>query len=145
MCLFDILIAKFNRVKTLGKELIHTKRTAKENLVIGVCLAYGLCISIFTVIRFISQDWLIGAVDTVLVLFSFYVGYHVYVTRQTFMACHAMAVISILGTLASIVIKGSVQVYWVYPTAILVYYLIPPKAASYFCLVFFVVGFCLLK
>ncbi|WP_154223142.1 diguanylate cyclase [Marinicella rhabdoformis] len=120
----------------MDKDLIHTKRTAKENLVIGVCAAYGICISFFAIIRFISQDWVIGTVDSILVLFSFYVGYHVYSTRQTLMASHAMAVIAVLGTLASIVLKGSVQIYWVYPTAILVYYLIPPKTASYFSLVF---------
>lgn len=120
----------------MNKDLIHTKRSAKENLVIGVCLAYGLCISVFAVIRFLSADWVIGIVDSILVLFSFYVGYHVYSTRQTFMASHAMAVIAVLGTLASIVIKGSVQVYWAYPTAILIYYLIPPHTATYFCLFF---------
>ncbi len=121
----------------IGGQLIHTKRSAKEKLVIAISVSYGLCVGIFAIMRFINRDWLIGLVDSIAVIFALYVGYYVYKTRQTRFASYAMATVTLLGTVVSIGIKGSTQVFWVYPSVILIYYLIPPKSAVAFSASFF--------
>lgn len=110
--------------------IVYAKRTDKETMVMGVCAAYALIVAAFAVIRMVNQDWMLAAVDGVLVGFAVYIGLHVKNTRQTYGATHALSIIALLGVVASVYIKGFVQVYWIYPAVILFYYLIAPRTAT---------------
>ncbi len=95
----------------------------------GLSLTYAICVGIFSAIRFISNDMVIAALDAVLALFGLYVFAYVYKTRATDFPALAIAVISVVGTIATIILKGPDQVYWAYPSVALVFYLLPTRQA----------------
>ncbi len=119
--------------------IVYAKRTDKENMVMGVCAAYALIVGVFAVIRLFNQEWLLAAVDGVLVGFASYIGLHVKNTRQTVVASHALAIITLLGATVSIYIKGPGQVVWMYPSIILVFYITAPRTAIVMSAVFMAV------
>lgn len=104
-------------------------RSEKEIIVMSLSLTYAVCVGIFAVIRFVNQEWLVGIMDTVLALFGVYIFYYVWRNRTPDFPAYAIAFVSVLGTIATIIIKGPVQVFWAYPSVALVFYLLPTRHA----------------
>lgn len=104
-------------------------RSEKEIIVMGLCITYALCVGIFAVIRLVNEEWLVGIMDAVLAAFGFYIFYHVWRTRNPDFASYAIAFVSVLGTIATIILKGPGQVFWAFPSVALVFYLLPTKHA----------------
>ncbi|MCX7553490.1 GGDEF domain-containing protein [Marinicella sp. S1101] len=90
-------------------------------------MTYAICVGLFAVIRFANDEWIVGVFDSILALFGLYVFFLVYKTRNADLPAYAIAIISIIGTIATIILKGTTQVYWAYPSVALVFYLLPPK------------------
>ncbi len=95
----------------------------------GLSITYAICVGIFAAIRLLNQDWMIGLLDVVLALFGLYVFVVVWQTRKTEFPALAMAIITVVGTIATIILKGPDQVYWAYPSVALVFYLLPTRQA----------------
>jgi diguanylate cyclase (GGDEF)-like protein len=106
-----------------------SKRSDREIIVMSLSLTYALCVSVFAAIRLINEDWVIGILDVILAAFGMYVFIHVWRTRNSQLPAYAIAVISVVGTLATLVLKGPEQIYWAYPSVALVFYLLPNKHA----------------
>ncbi len=104
-------------------------RSEKEIIVMGLSLTYAICVGIFAAIRLFNQDWVIGFLDVVLALFGLYVFVVVWRTRNTVFPAYAIAVISVVGTIATIILKGENQIFWAYPSVALMFYLLPTKQA----------------
>jgi len=111
-------------------------RREKEIIVMGLCLACAVCVGLFAAIRFFNQDWIVGTLDLVLASFSFYVFTVVFRTGNTEFPAFSMAVISVFGTIATIILEGDGQVFWAYPTVALMFYLLPAKQALIVWIVF---------
>lgn len=107
----------------------NTRRNEKEIILISLSLTYALCVSVFAVIRFFNQELVVAAFDAVLALFGLYVFAVVWRTRNVEMPSYAISVISVVGTMATIMLKGSGQIFWAFPSAALVFYLLPPRHA----------------
>lgn len=95
----------------------------------GLSLTYAICVGIFAAIRLLNQDWTIGLLDVILALFGLYVFLVVWRTGKTDFPALAMAIITVAGTIATIILKGPVQVYWAYPSVALMFYLLPTRQA----------------
>jgi len=95
----------------------------------GLSLTYAICVGLFSLIRYLSEDYVIAVLDLVLALFGLYVFFHVWRTRTTEFPGLAIAIISVAGTIATIILKGPDQVYWAYPSVALVFYLLPTRQA----------------
>ncbi len=95
----------------------------------GLSLTYAVCVGLFSLIRYFSEDYVIAVLDLVLALFGLYVFLHVLRTRTTEFPALAIAIISVAGTIATIILKGPDQVYWAYPSVALVFYLLPTRQA----------------
>ncbi len=106
-----------------------TRRDEKEVIVMSLSMTYAVGISIFALIRFASEEWVVGAVDAILALFGLYVFLLVWKTHSAELPAYAIAIISVIGTIATIILKGPNQIYWAYPSVALVFYLLLPKHA----------------
>lgn len=119
-------MSSHNKLTMQGK---LSNRSDQEIIVMSLSLAYALCVSVFAVIRLVNEDWLAAALDLLLAAFGMYVFIHVWRTRNSHLPAYAIAVISVLGTLATLALKGAEQIYWAYPSVALVFYLLPNKHA----------------
>jgi len=108
---------------------LNSNRSEKEVIIIGLSVTYSICVGIFAAIRFYNGEQVIGTLDLILALFGLYVFSYVWRTRTTTLPALAISIISVLGTVATIVLKGSDQVYWAYPSVALVFYLLPTRQA----------------
>ncbi len=106
-----------------------TVRSEKEIIVMGLSLTYAICVGIFAAIRLFNQEWVVGVLDVVLALFGLYVFVVVWQTRNTTFPAYAIAIISVVGTIATIILKGENQIFWAYPSVALMFYLLPTKQA----------------
>lgn len=104
-------------------------RSEKEIIVMGLSLTYAICVGIFAAIRLLNQDWVIGFLDVILTLFGLYVFVVVWHTRKTTFPAYAISVISMVGTIATIILKGENQIFWAFPSVALMFYLLPTKQA----------------
>ena len=104
-------------------------RSNKEIIVMSLSLTYALCVSVFAVIRLVNEEWLIGSLDAILASFGLYVFVYVWRTRKAHFPAYAIALIAVIGTVATLALKGPEQIYWAYPSVALVFYLLPNRHA----------------
>ncbi len=105
------------------------RRKEKEIIIMGLSISYALGVGLFAVIRYFNQEYVVAALDFVLASFGLYVFLYVFKTRSTDFPGLAIAIISVIGTIATIALMGHGQVYWAYPSAALVFYLLPTRQA----------------
>jgi len=108
---------------------LQAKRSDKEIIVMGLSLTYSSCVGVFAAIRFVNQDWGIGFLDAILASIGLSVFFYVWKVKNTYYPAYVIAFISVLGTIATLALKGPGQIYWAYPTVALVFYLLPNKHA----------------
>jgi len=83
----------------------------------------------FAVMRWLTKDWLIATIDTVIVLGFIFLGTYVYRTQRVRAANIAIALLCISGALATVYMRGIPQVYWIYPGIMATFYLLKPREA----------------
>jgi len=91
--------------------------------------AGGLGVLPFAILRFIQQQWLAAAIDTIIVVGFLVLGAYVYRTRRVRVASIAITVLCMGGVLTTVYVIGPRQIYWIFPALMAVFYLIPPKEA----------------
>lgn len=88
----------------------------------------------FAIIRYMSGDWLIAIIDTMIVGGFIMLGTFVYRTRRVRFASVAISVLSIIGVVASVHASGPNRILWVYPALMAVFYLTRPREAIFLML-----------
>lgn len=132
----------------INVKLIHaiSKRSTEE---IILMLLGGLSIpSIlpFGIIRMMQRNWALAAVDMAIVAGMIAVLTFVWVTRRVRLGSIVITIFYSIGMLASISVKGSSIVYWVYPTMIAAFFMLKAREAfvinmaSLFSLVVILIG-----
>lgn len=91
--------------------------------------AGALGVTPFAVIRYLSGDWLIAIIDTIIVAGFVVLGTFVYRTRRVRFASIAIAILAIIGVVASVYASGPNRVLWAYPALMAVFYLTKPREA----------------
>lgn len=106
-----------------------TKRTIQEIILLSLSAFAVLSVTPFVFLRYFNDDVAIAIVDLIIsvAMLSFFI--FVYTTRKVNVANFVLAILAAISVTASTYVKGVSQVYWVYPSIISAYYLMPPKPA----------------
>jgi diguanylate cyclase (GGDEF)-like protein len=83
----------------------------------------------FAVIRWLDGDWIIAAIDTLIIIGFVCLGTYVYRSRNVRVASIALSFLGVGGVLATVYARGPDQAYWAYPAAMLLFYLLRPREA----------------
>ncbi len=110
-------------------EMPENREGVTGHLPLILSAAGALGVAPFAVIRWLSGDWLIAAIDTVIVCSLVFLGTYVFRTRRVRGASIAIAVLSMAGTLLTVYLRGTQQVYWAFPALMASFYLLKPREA----------------
>ena len=105
------------------------KRTTSEIVMLCISALAIISITPFAILRLVEHDWIMAIVDTLIVtgLVAFFI--YVYTTRKVQAANLVMALFAATAIISSTYLKGTSQVYWMYPAMVAAYYLMPPISA----------------
>jgi len=96
-------------------------------LLLSAAGAFG--VAPFAVMRWMIGDWIIAIIDTFIVVGFIVLGTYVYRTRKVRGASIALAILCVAGALVTVYVRGTEQVYWVYPAIMASFYLLKPREA----------------
>ncbi len=114
----------------------ESKRKSVEHYLPLILSAAGaLGVLPFAVIRFMAGEWIVGIVDSVIILGFLVLGTFVYRTRNVRIASYAISVLCVGGVLTSVYVDGPQQILWAFPAIVAVFYLLRPNEAVAFALV----------
>jgi len=83
----------------------------------------------FAILRFIQQQWLAAAIDSIIVCGFLTLGSYVYRTHRVRAASIAIAILCMSGVITTVYVIGPHQVFWVFPAIMAVFYLVGPREA----------------
>lgn len=110
------------------------QRGAPPNQVTGylplvLSAAGALGVAPFAVMRWMTQDWIIALIDTIIVVGFVVLGIYVYQTRRVRAASIAIAALCLSGTIITVYFRGPQQIYWAFPAVMAAFYLLKPREA----------------
>lgn len=108
----------------------HFERTSKEYIILSLSLLSTFALLPFTVHRLLTKDWFISALDIFLMSVTAAVFVYTYRTRKTEYPSLVLALLFVIGEVATVAIKGPSQIIWAYPCAVGIYYLSSITRAS---------------
>lgn len=108
----------------------QVKRNNQEYLLLALSAFAVFAITPFAIIRFARNDWLIGAVDLVIVFGMAMTFIYVFATQKIEFPSIGLAIFSAVAAVASVYVKGVENIYWVYPAIVAAYYLLKSHWAS---------------
>lgn len=88
-----------------------------------------LCVTPFAVIRYLDGEWMMGILDTLIIVGFAFLGSSVLRPRRVRFASVAIAVFCILSVLLTVHLRGEQQIFWAYPSLLVVFYLVKPAEA----------------
>lgn len=98
----------------------------------------------FAIFRFIQQDWIVAILDFTFFILMSLIGYFAYQRKHVETFKIFFCVLAILGTFFTIYMKGVNQLFWCYPTIVILFYFLVVRVALISTLVF-VVGVAVLS
>ncbi len=109
-----------------------TQRTPQEKVMLTLSGLASLSIGSFAIMRFISGDFDIALLDSLIsaAMFAFFL--FIFITRKINIANILMVLFILMAVLMSIIVKGDTQSHWIHPAVIATYYLLPQKKAVIF-------------
>lgn len=105
------------------------QRTNQEYLLLALSALATFTISPFALYRFIQNEWIIAIVDLLIGIGMATVFAYVYKTRKVTLPSIVLAVLAAVSVVASIYVKGIINIYWIYPAISAAYYLLAPRWA----------------
>jgi diguanylate cyclase (GGDEF)-like protein len=83
----------------------------------------------FAIKRYMQQEWTSAIIDTIIVTGFVALGTYVYRTRRVRAASIAIAFICMSGVISTVYVNGPVQIYWIFPALMAMFYLVQPREA----------------
>ncbi|MBT8108602.1 MAG: diguanylate cyclase [Gammaproteobacteria bacterium] len=111
------------------------RRSLEANLPLLLSAAGCLGVLPFAIMRFVQQEWMAAAIDTLVITGFLALGTYVYRTHRVRAASIALAILCMGGVLATVYLIGPHQVYWAFPALMAIFYLIRPREAVAFATV----------
>ncbi|MFW2372744.1 MAG: GGDEF domain-containing protein [Gammaproteobacteria bacterium] len=105
------------------------RRSNKEFMLITLSMVGALAISPFAVIRLWHGEWIIGLLDSILVVGMVFSGVFIYFTHKIKVAGIVLTVFTLTGTVVAIYLIGTNVVFWAYPAMVGVYFILVPRLA----------------
>lgn len=106
------------------------KLQLEELLPILLAFAGIVGISPFVIIRFLSGDFALAAVDAAIVVLEFAIIWAIYKRGAIRPASIAMTVLCATGAIAAVHLKGGGTIFWIYPLVVAVFFLLKPLEAA---------------
>ncbi|MFT4937953.1 MAG: diguanylate cyclase [Paraglaciecola sp.] len=108
----------------------YKKRTTEEYIILSISGASALCILPFFFIRAFNSEWSIAALDFFAVATTSSLFTYVYITSKLKFARWLLAFICVFVVVATVVLKGSEQMVWIYPALVGVFFILTPKISA---------------
>lgn len=110
----------------------HTfiERSIQEQVLLAFCVTGFLGIFPFAVYRFINTQWLLGIIDTSLLIIVLFIGLYVWIKRELRLPSITLTLLYMSGMIAVIHVNGPALIYWAFPTMAAAYFLIRPREAA---------------
>lgn len=109
----------------------ENRRTVETYLPLILSAAGALGVLPFAIKRFMHQEWTAAIIDTIIVTSFVALGTYVFRTRRVRAASIAIALLCMVGVVSTVYVNGPVQIYWVFPALMAVFYLIQPREAMF--------------
>ena len=106
------------------------ERSIEEQVLLALCVTGFLGIFPFAVYRVINAQWILGIIDTVLLIGVFFIGLYVWVTRDLRVPSITLTLFYMCGMVAVVHVNGPSLIYWAFPTMAAAYFLIRPRQAA---------------
>lgn len=108
---------------------VISQKTHQEMVLLSVSGLTALCFFPFIIVRLVTNDWNIAALNAIAagVMSTFFI--YVYRTRKTDITSIGLSIFLMGFILIDIFLAGKIIIYWFYPTLIATYYLNPHKIA----------------
>lgn len=113
--------------------VVRVKRSLEEKILLALCLAGALGIIPFALYRFSQGDWIIGVIDSLIVMMVVAIGYHVWSSGKVRVASIILTFSYMTGMVAVNYVSDLSLIFWAYPTMAAAYFLIRPKEALAVC------------
>ena len=105
------------------------RHTVANYLPLILSAAGALGVAPFAVMRWLTGDWIIAIIDTIIVIGFAVLGTYIYRTKKVRLASIALAILCAGGALATVYVRGPQQIYWTYPAVMAAFYLLKPREA----------------
>ncbi|MEL6870090.1 MAG: GGDEF domain-containing protein [Pseudomonadota bacterium] len=112
-----------------------TARKTEELILLAMTMAGSFAVFPFAITRLMQGEWLLGALDLSLVVSLLLISSYVFRTHKTEFASIAVCALSVGAIVGTVYIKGVSQVFWTFPTVLIVFYLLTPTRALFACAV----------
>ncbi|MEW6982655.1 GGDEF domain-containing protein [Colwelliaceae bacterium 6471] len=109
----------------------NKKFSTKEVVILAISLISFIGIFPFCIIRFINKEWTIAVFDLILSLLSIFIFLYVWNTHKTTLAKYILSALFVFASLATIELKGVVQIPWLFPSMIGVFFLLDRKVGLF--------------
>jgi diguanylate cyclase len=106
-----------------------TQHTIAGYIPLILSAAGALGVAPFAVMRWMTADWPIAIMDTIIVVGLVALGTYIYRTRKVRVASLLIALLCVSGTVVTVQMRGPQQVYWAFPALMTCFYLIKPREA----------------
>ncbi len=94
-----------------------------------LCAVGTLGVLPFAIMRVLRGEWLIGLIDTLIVVSMASLAVFVFRTHKVRSASIYLSILCTAGALLTVYLKGPMQVFWTYPALMVAFYLLKPKEA----------------
>lgn len=108
----------------------QNNRSVETYLPLILSAAGALGVLPFALQRYMQQEWTAAIIDTIIVTGFVGLGTYVYRTRRVRAASLAIAFLCMSGVISTVYVNGPVQIYWIFPALMAVFYLIQPREAA---------------
>ena len=105
------------------------QRSTEEWILISISLLGALIILTFALLRLLRGDWLLAALDGFAVAAMFGIFIRVYFSGNTVLMSHVFVGLCQLVLVMTVMLKGADQLFWFYPAALVVFFLLRPWLA----------------
>lgn len=108
------------------------KRSKEEYILLTLCATGFAGILPFAILRVVSGDMLLAAIDATLVIGVLLIGVHVWNTRNVRLPSIVLTVFYLTGVVAAVYASGGKLIYWAYPGMLAAFFLVKPNEAAVF-------------
>ncbi len=108
------------------------KRSKEEYILLTFCATGFAGILPFVILRIVSGDLLLAAIDATLVVGVLLIGMHVWSTRKVRLPSLVLTVFYLSGVVAAVYASDGQLIYWAYPCMLAAFFLVKPNEAAVF-------------
>ena len=105
------------------------RRGTEEKMILIICGVSAATLLPFAILRLLLGDYLIGLLDSVGLTAAASLAMYVYRVREVELAGRILSLLAISGMVFHIYIKGTSEIYFLYPLMVSTYFIVKPSYA----------------